>query len=202
MNIELLGDNLVNRIKKIVLFTSLFYLGVYIPLIFIVYLPYWYRVNCNWHPRCEAVGYERAESGINDLTSFFLHKGDLATFSTKKEKLHLAEVRNIFDKMFLAFFISLILLILTFDRRSIATYALINCGIILSFLLILPFFATFWRDIFHPILFDNELWKNNRFDLSYYIMPRQFFKYTVALLITASCLFNLFTWLAFRRSTA
>ncbi|MDA2919288.1 DUF1461 domain-containing protein [Desulfobacterota bacterium AH_259_B03_O07] len=194
-----MGDYLVNRIKKIVLFPALFYLGVYIPLIFIVYLPYWYKLNCNWHPRCEEIGYEKTVNGINDLTSFFLHKGDLTTFLTKKEKLHLAEVRDLFDKMFVMFFVSLILLILTFERRRVAKYALINIGIILSFLVILPFFATFWRDIFHPILFHNELWKNNRFDLSYYLMPRQFFKYTIVLLIASSCILNFLIWFAFRR---
>ncbi len=95
---------------------------------------------------------------------------------------------------------ALILLVLTYDRKRVARYALINAAIILSLLLVLPFFTTFWRDVFHPLLFKNNLWINNRYDLSFYIMPRQFFKYTVALLVLLSVAVNVILWLVLRRS--
>ncbi len=190
----------VSQLRKIMLFLALFYLTIYIPLAFIVYLPYWYKLNCNWNERCETVGYERAEKGIDDLTAFFTHRGELVSFWTKKEKLHLGEVRDIFDKMFIISIICLICLILTFDRLLVPRFAIVNASIIIALLVVLPFFTTFWRDIFHPLLFNNKLWMNNRFDLSFYIMPRQFFKYTTVLLIASSVILNLLIWSAYRRN--
>ena len=148
------------------------------------------------------IGYERAEKGFDDLTSFFLHKGELVSFWTKKERLHLAEVRDMFDNMFKIAIICVIALIMTFDRRRVSRFAIANSAIILGFLVVLPFFTTFWRDVFHPLLFNNQLWMNNRFDLSFYIMPRQFFKYTTVLLIAASVILNLAIWSLARRRIA
>jgi len=163
------------------------------------YLPQWMALNCKWHDRCEVIGNERAIDGIDELASFFRHQGELDSFLTQKEKLHLKEVRGIFDKMFFLALISLVLLALTYDRKRVSRYALINSVIIIALLMILPFFGTFWKDIFHPLLFDNDLWQNNKYDLSFYIMPRVFFKYTVALLILLCFVINIAIWLALRR---
>jgi hypothetical protein len=165
-----------------------------------VYLPWWFRLNCGWHVRCEIIGYEKAFTGIDELTKYFRHQGELVTLWTEKEKLHLKEVRSILDKMIVGAVIAFIPLTFTFDKKRVSRYALINAAVIFSFLSVIPFFQTFWRDIFHALLFDNELWKNNRFDLSYYIMPRQFFKYTVALLTILTCILNLATWFVLSRS--
>jgi uncharacterized membrane protein len=192
----------VSTLKGIILFPTLFYLTVYAPLVFIVYLPYWYKINCNWNERCDMIGYERAETGFDDLTSFFLHKGELVSFWTKKEKLHLAEVRDMFDKMFVIAIICVICLILTFDRGRVSRFAIANSAIILAFLVVLPFFTTFWREVFHPLLFNNQLWMNNRSDLSFYIMPRQFFKYTTVLLVASSVILNLAIWSLSRKRIA
>lgn len=190
--------NLGDRLKAVGLFWALFFLSLYLPFVLVTYFPSWYHLNCQWYPHCENIGSERAISGINDLTSFFWHEGELAAFSTQKEKLHLSEVRKIFDSMFVVFVMSLLLLILTFDRRAIARCALVSMGILSFCLALSPFFTTLWRDV-HPLLFDNELWKNNRSDLSYYLMPNQFFKYTMLLLIASSFLFNVLIWFRFRK---
>jgi uncharacterized membrane protein len=165
------------------------------------YSPEWMKLNCEWHERCAAIGYDNAYRGIEELASYFRHQGELESFRTAKEKTHLKEVRGIFDRMLIGGVIALILLILTYDRKKVSRYALINAAIILSLLLVLPFFATFWRDIFHPLLFRNNLWVNNRLDLSFYIMPRQFFKFTIALLVLLSVAVNLILWLVLRGST-
>lgn len=191
----------INRIKAVLLFISLLYITFYIPMTLTFYLPQWMELNCDFHKRCEVIGSERAESGINELSSYFRHQGELDSFLTEKEKTHLKEVRGIFDKMFLAALISLVLIFLTYDRKRVARYTLINAAIILALLIVIPFFGTFWRDIFHPLLFDNDLWKNNRADLSYYIMPREFFKYTVALLIVLCFLINIAISLRLRSRT-
>lgn len=191
--------NILNRIKGIILFVSLFYLTFYIPMSLTFYAPQWMKLNCNWHERCKIIGYDNAYRGIDELASYFRHRGGLESFWTVKEKTHLKEVRGMFDKMLIGGAIALVLLILTYDRKRVPRYALINAAIILSLVLILPFFTTFWRDIFHPLLFKNNLWMNNRYDLSFYIMPRQFFKYTIALLIAISVSVNIVLWLGLRK---
>lgn len=191
---------ILDRLKGTVLFISLFYLTFYIPMSMTFYAPVWMKLNCEWHERCAVIGYDNAYRGIEELASYFRHQGELGSFRTAKEKAHLKEVRGIFDRMLTGGVTALILLVLTFDRKKASRYALINAAVILSLLLVLPFFATFWRDIFHPLLFKNNLWINNRYDLSFYIMPRQFFKYTIALLVLLSVTVNAVLWLVLRRS--
>jgi len=159
-------------------------------------------MNCEWHGRCRVIGIERAESGINELAAFFRHQGELDSFLTYKEKLHLKEVRGIFDTMFFVGFLSILGIIFTYKRKLVSRFALINAAIIICLLIVLPFFGTFWHDIFHPLLFDNDLWQNNRYDLSYYIMPRVFFKYTVGLLIILCFFINIIIWLALRKKSS
>lgn len=190
---------MIKGIKSALLFVSLLYITFYIPMAFTVYSPVWMEYNCDFHKRCEVVGIKEAQQGISELSAYFRHQGEgLKTFYTDKEKLHLMEVRGIFDKLFLASLGALILLILTFDRKKLSRFALVNAILILSLLAVLPFFGTFWREIFHPLMFNNELWMNNRYDLSFYIMPRQFFKYTVALLVVLCFLINISIWLGLR----
>ncbi|MCZ6528200.1 MAG: DUF1461 domain-containing protein [Candidatus Dadabacteria bacterium] len=187
-----------NIIKGFILFISLLYLTFYIPMTLTFYFPQWMELNCGWHNRCEQIGNERAIKGIKELASYFRHQGELNSFLTQKEKLHLKEVRGILDKMFFLGLLSLVMISLTYNRQRVSRYALINAVIIITLLIVLPFFGTFWRHVFHPLLFDNDLWMNNKYDLSFYIMPRQFFKYTVALLIILSFSINLAIWLGLR----
>lgn len=183
------------KLKNISLFLSLLYLTFYIPMAFTFYLPWWMELNCGWNDRCEIVGMERSLNGINELSSYFRHQDkDLESFFTVKEKLHLREVRGIFDKMFIIAVPAVILLSVSWDRTRFPRYSLYNAFIILALLLVIPFFGTFWKDVFHPLMFDNDLWKNNRSDLSYYIMPRQFFKHTVALIVVACYSINMLIW--------
>lgn len=185
--------------KGALLFVSLLYITFYIPMAFSVYSPVWMEYNCEYHKRCEVVGMEEARKGISELSAYFRHQGTLETFYTDKEKLHLKEVRGIFDKLFLASLGALLLLVLTFDRKRVSRFAVVNALLILSLLAVLPFFGTFWRDIFHPLIFNNDLWMNDQYDLSFYIMPRQFFKYTVGLLTVLCFLINIGIWLGLRK---
>lgn len=190
---------LLDRTKSTLLFVSLLYLTFYIPMTLTFYLPNWMELNCEWHGRCEVIGAERAERGINELASYFRHQGELDSFLTEKEKLHLEEVRGIFDKMFFLALLSIIIIAFTYNRKKVSRFAFINSVIIICLLVVLPFFGTFWRDIFHPLLFDNNLWQNNKYDLSFYIMPRVFFKYTVALLIALCFTINILLWYFLRK---
>lgn len=188
----------LKKIKGLILFVSLLYLTFYIPMTLTFYFPQWMELNCGWHNRCEQIGNERSIKGINELASYFRHQGELNSFLTQKEKLHLKEVRGIFDKMLILGLVSLVILLLAYNRKRMSRYALINAAIIVVLLIVLPFFGIFWRDGFHPLLFDNDLWMNNKYDLSFYIMPREFFKYTAALLIILCFSINIALWLGLR----
>lgn len=196
----MLKEKIFGKAKGVLLFVSLFYLTFYVPMSLTFYSPLWMKINCSWHERCDTIGTDTAYKGMDELAAYFRHQGELDSFRTKKEKLHLEEVRGMFDRMFVIGVAAVIVLALTFNRKRAARFALVSAAIILCLLLVLPFFTTFWRDVFHPLLFKNNLWINNAYDLSYYIMPRQFFKYTVALLIALSVAINLVLWLTLRRS--
>lgn len=185
--------------KNIIFAVSFFYIIIYIPIALIAYFPQWYTINCKLHPRCEIIGYSNALEYIDELTGYFRHEEELISGWSAKEKLHLAEVRNILDMMTFAAFFSLLILIATFNLSKLRSYAKVNIVIILSFLIILPFFRFFWRSIFHPLLFANNLWKNNYFDRSFYIMPGVFFKHSLILIISASFLSNLIIWIFLRK---
>lgn len=190
----------LQRLRRIGLFLSLFYLSLIVPLAGMIYLPQWYVVNCHWHDRCERFGQESSRLAIGQLTQFFRHQGELSGRWSEKEIRHLSEVRGMFDRLLLAALLAAVVLALTYEKRRLARAALISATSIAAMLLVLPFFATFWRDVFHPLLFSNNLWRNTPDDVSYYIMPRVFFKHSTALLIGTACLLNLGLGLGLRRS--
>jgi Protein of unknown function (DUF1461) len=190
----------MNKAKKIALNLFLFYLTIYIPTASMSYLPQWYSIICKFHPRCDFLGQEKAVTLINELTGFFLHQNDLHSGWTSKEKTHLAEVRDILDLLTAIAVIAAIGLVLTFNKIHIAKTALINMVIIIALSTLLLFFKFFWTKIFHPLLFDNNLWKNNPFDKSFYIMPGIFFKYSMIAFFLGSLSINAITWRFARKS--
>jgi hypothetical protein len=163
------------------------------------YFPQWYTFNCKLHPRCDYIGYPLAQKYIHELTDFFLHKNDLPGNWTIKEKMHLTEVRDILDFLAVTAILCTVILILVFNRSYISKCALVNMIIILSLLLLLPFFKFFWLKIFHPLLFDNNLWKNNYRDCSYYIMPSSFFKHSIIFMVSFAAVLNGILWLYFKK---
>lgn len=189
----------VKKVKNILLGGSLFYLTVYLPIVLMTYFTWWYTFNCQFHRRCTIIGYSNALRYIGELTDFFLHKNSLGAGWTAKEKLHLVEVRDILDALALIAVLCIVLLVFTFDRSKISTYALVNLVIVLLISLSLPFFKTFWTEIFHPLLFDNDLWKNNYLDRSFYLMPRIFFKHSMIFLISVLSLLNGIAWISFKK---
>jgi len=192
-------DNIISFTKGFILFLTLLYLTIYLPLMMVIYFPTWQKLNCRWHPRCSMVGLQTAYTGMDELSSFFRHRGNLISEQwTAKEKHHLTDVRKILDVLFLSALVSLAALILTFNRRRLSRFAIINAAVILSALAIIPVFARFWRNVFHPLLFSNRMWLNTFHDFSFYIMPRQYFKYTMVLLIVSSFLLNFLIWISLR----
>jgi Protein of unknown function (DUF1461) len=184
----------MDKTKKIAFNLFLFYLTIYIPIAGMSYLPQWYSFICKLHPRCDFIGQEKAVILIDELTGFFIHQNDLSSEWTYKEKTHLWEVRNILNLLTVMAVIAAIGLILTFNKKHIAKAILINMAIIIALSTLLLFFKFFWTKIFHPLLFDNNLWKNNPFDKSFYIMPGVFFKYSVIAFFLGSLSINVIAW--------
>jgi hypothetical protein len=185
--------------KNILFGLSFFYLGLYLPITLMTYFPQWYIFNCNMHRRCDYIGYSRALKYIHELTGFLIHKNPLSNDWSVKERMHLAEVRDILDILAVTAIIGIVLFILFFKRAKISKYALVNLVIIGFLLLMVPFFKVFWQKVFHPLLFDNNLWKNTYADISYFIMPRVFFKHSMIFMILFSSLLNGFLWIFFKK---
>jgi len=189
---------LLTQTRRTLLFISLLYLTIYLPLAWMIYTPHWYQINCNFHDRCQRIGQANAEHAIQELTQYFRHQGQLVKRWTAKEMQHLKEVRRLYDGLLLLGFVALTVLLLIGERHKLPRYALLNIVLLLALLVVMPFFKTFWRDIFHPLMFDNQLWRNTRLDVSYYIMPHVFFRNSVILLIAVAVLENLTIWVAAR----
>lgn len=139
-----------------------------------------------------------AERFLSELTGFFLHTRELTTHWSVKEKYHLLEVRNILDTLALTAIIAVILLFLTFEKKRLAYQAKLNVFVTGSLIVLIPFFKFFWRDVFHPLLFNNKLWLNTPRDVSFYIMPGVFFKYSMIFFVFAAIAINAAIWFVFR----
>lgn len=169
---------------------GLFALTLWLPIAAITYLPGWHAASCDWHPRCDnyAYGHEGAQQRIVELRAFMQHRDVLPPlYWTVKEESHLAEVRGMLD----TFAFAALLGALVFFHGSAAERARtarIAMLAIAACVIVLPFFGTFWRDVFHPLLFDNQGWRNYPQDTSYWVMPRVYFQYTTALVIGSATL--------------
>ena len=181
----------MQTLRYIILFLSLLYVTIYIPFFSVTYFPSWYNFSCQWNERCHYFGLEESANCIDQLVSFFRHTGELTHNRwSQKEKLHLADVREMFDRLAFTALLAVALLLFTIKQSPVRWFAIANIIIIISFFSIFPFFKYLWRDIFHGILFDNTYWRNNPMDASYFILPVQFFKYTTILIICAAVVIN------------
>lgn len=184
---------MMTRLQSLILFLSLTYLTVYLPVLIVAYSPFWFKINCDFHGRCEVVGEEKATQGIGELVSYFRHsRNELpSSFWTVKEKQHLEDVRSMIDIMTILCVPFLLMFVFSYDRVRVRCFSLVNTAMVCSLLLVLPFFKYFWRHVFHPLLFSNRNWLNTPLDFSYYILPRVFFQYTVIFIVMMTILVNL-----------
>lgn len=182
-----------------------------LPLAFAVYSPALYQANCHWNDRCERLGEQGLPQRIAELNRFFLHQQEtLPKPWTEKENLHLAEVRVMYDVVFLLFVLLTVVFMADYflqrgARRYYAGYArnalFISLSLLLLTLLIAPFFNSFWIKVFHPLLFDNELWRTNSRDVSWYLMPKAFFLRVMVFIGVCTVALNLLLWLSLRKKT-
>jgi len=174
-----LWQRLVNGLFPVLL---LFWL-ICLPLALVVYTPWGYEVNCYWNERCARLGYSVSARSMIEISEFFRHQHVLSTPWTRKEQLHMQEVRVMYDRTFILFALITVLFALEILRqKSLSTFrqhARRSLILVVSLLVIIallsPFFNYFWLHIFHPLLFNNDLWRTNPQDISWYLMPKQFF---------------------------
>lgn len=172
------------------LLTSLGLLAIvlWLPVAAVTYLPGWHAASCDWHERCDRYGRTTALERIDELRLHMQHRGELSPINwTAKEIAHLGEVRTLLDRAA----VLALLGALVFAHADAAQRARAARQVMLvaaACVIVLPFFGTFWKEIFHPLLFDNTLWKNRPADTSWWIMPRIYFQYTTALVIGSATL--------------
>lgn len=174
------------RLQLIVTSLSLFILSLGLPILFATFSDLWYGFNCALHGRCASLG-EPAEVMrlVDQLQALMWHNAPLGAIWSAKETQHLIEVRDLFITAFQCLGLALMGLLWSCLRwRHHLPNAARYCA--WSFVLlacILPFFGYFWRHIFHSVLFDNQLWLTNRYDVLWYLTPRVFFFHTFILIL-------------------
>ena len=115
----------------------------------------------------------------SDLILYFLHLSalDSAVWSAK-EVAHYGDVRSIIDWFNYYLVISIIFVGLNFRKINLSNLKFVSSKlkyIILLPLVVLPFFSYFWDNVFHKIMFSNDLWIMVPTDLSYHIFYYDFF---------------------------
>lgn len=179
--------------QRLLSFIGLLAFAVWLPVAAITYLPGWHAASCQWHERCgkydegRAAG-DGAQQRIRELRHFMQHHRELEPLQwTDKERAHLAEVRAMLDKLLVIALLGALVFMHAGarDRARVARWAMLGAA---ACVVVLPFFGTFWKDVFHPLLFSNRLWLNKPADTSWWIMPRIYFNYTTAMVIGVAVL--------------
>ncbi|WP_300674205.1 DUF1461 domain-containing protein [Desulfoluna sp.] len=181
----------MSRIRALLCGLSLFYATFWLPVAVMVYTPFSYDLSCRLHSRCAHWEEGPPHELIRQLASYLTHTGQLSAPAwTEKERQHLAEARARLDVASWMAVAALFFLGLTATRGMLRRSALINLFIFPFLTGVFPFFKTFWREVFHPLLFSNHLWLNTPLDVSYYLMPRTFFFWMIALGIGCAMVLN------------
>ncbi len=191
---------------------SILYISLYLPVAWMAYFVPWYTYNTTAQIS-SYLGAETVTVAHYNLTNFFRHADSLhEDFWSKKEILHMYDVRMIYDCAFFIFVACIaIILCLTFwsnhtdpqaqrgGIRSINRSARYNLFLIPLFFLLIPVFPSFWAHIFHDVLFTNDLWLMLPSDLSYHLFPLSFFVNSLLLLIVTAFLINIAIFVVTRR---
>jgi len=186
------------KAKRIVFNVTLFYITLYIPFSILVYTPFWLRFHSSIHRWTRNIAVEQREVYIRELNQFFLHQNQLVTHWTEKEKYHLAEVRGIFDFLFILFCCSILVTVIAFRKKFLLVSSRFNMICLGVFSLLLPVFSFFWLNVFHPLVFNNLAWKNTPSDISFFFMPVSFFKKSFLIILCFAFIFNFANWIISR----
>ena len=178
----------VEKSKSILLFISLLFATIYIPLSFCVYSPYCY--DYNYYLAQDSIDMASYNQATTNLREFFRYSSNLDYEGfNSKEVAHLSEVRTIYDFLLVMFILSLFSLFFTFDKKKVRKYTKYNIYTVLGLLVIIPFFIPVWV-LMHSIFFSNLLWMNTPNELSYYIFSDMFFRNIMLFVIVFTIIEN------------
>lgn len=173
-----------------------------VSLLPLIFSTSWYRFNCHFHERCGNLDPPGVESRVHNMGQFFLHREPLAADWDPRGAAHLDDVRALYGQLALAAAVAVCLLAVLLLRHpgSLAGFARGALLLLLLGTLILPVFGVFWEKVFHPLLFDNDLWRTHPGEVLWSLTPRVFFRNSAAMLLTLSAsLCALLWWLGARR---
>ncbi len=173
-----------------------------VALLPLIFSSSWYRFNCHFHERCGNLDPPGLESRVDNMGQFFLHREPLAADWDPRGAAHLEDVRVLYGQLALVAIASAVLLAALLLQRpqSLAGFARGALLLLLCSTLILPVFGLFWEKVFHPALFDNDLWRTRPGEVLWSLTPRVFFRNSAAMLLTLSAsLCALLWWLGARR---
>ena len=158
-----------------------------------------FTLNCALHDSCVGVHPDFVRLHGDNLSAFYRHQAPLTGAWTGKEVQHLSEVRDMLDRLVWVLLAGMALLAWLWQPQSVRRAASMNLLLLLLGLSLLPFFAFFWAQVFHPLLFDNLLWKNSPLDASWFVMPRVYFRNATAYTLILTLLANVGVLVASRR---
>ncbi len=125
---------------------------------------------------------ELAETNVDNLISYFKSEKELTTnFFNEKEKLHLSDVKDLINKTTTLFYIILVLLIIliALNYKNLGKLLIFPgvISVLIIFLFYLINFESFFDNLFHKLLFNNDLYlldpaKDNLINL----FPYEFFR--------------------------
>lgn len=125
---------------------------------------------------------ETADSAVENLISYMKSDVPLSDFFNEKEKLHMVDVRDIMQKLFLLFYILFSVVVINFLFNKKSFFKTLLFGGIITLIIILLFFILSYTSFdfifykFHEFSFSNDFWKlNPEVDNLKALMPDGFF---------------------------
>ncbi|MEM6985344.1 MAG: DUF1461 domain-containing protein [Pseudomonadota bacterium] len=174
-----------------------------VALLPLIFSANWYEFNCRFHDRCPNLEPVGVEERVRNMGQFFLHREPLAVDWDPRGAAHLADVRDIYDVLAVIAAAALILLVTLLAKRPADLGAFARGATLLLLLCVvgvLPVFGYFWEHVFHPALFDNDLWRTRPGEVLWSLSPRVFFRNSAAALLGVSCALCALMWWLGRRA--
>ncbi|MFP5383023.1 MAG: hypothetical protein ACLGHG_03030 [Gammaproteobacteria bacterium] len=177
-----------NSARALLTWLGLMLFALWLPVAVVAWLPGWHEGSCEWHAGCTEYGREAALARIAELRAYLQWRGELAVENWgDAERAYHAQVRNL-----LGYFSVLALLgAMVFAhadatlRARTARWAILLAAVCV---IVLPFFGSFWRELFQPLTFGGAAHLREPDSTSAWIMPPIYYNYTTALVIGVATL--------------
>lgn len=175
---------------------ALLLVSLSLALLPLIFSTSWYRYNCDYHDRCNNLGTQGVEQRASNMGRYFLHLEPLAASWDPRGRAHLEDVREIYKVLAVVALTAAAVLafMLWQDPTRIGPAGRAALIMMLASTVIIPLFGPFWEKVFHPLLFNNDLWRTRPGEVLWNLTPRVFFRNSAVVLIGTSALLNLLAW--------